>query len=82
MVKIVQLEVGLTGSKEITINGRDRSHVHSNEVPVEEKIISKEVSLDQQWFVLCEVLKIYKKLRFVYEKSCERAGELPHDERR
>jgi len=75
-MKLFEVVVELRGNREITINGRQLQYLKDHDMLLEEKILGKNVSLDQQWAVLCEMRKLVAKLEFVYKKSRIRAGEV------
>lgn len=75
-MKIINFQVELLGNREVIINGRP---VPKGTAEVEEKVIFKTVTLDQQWNTLCELWKLLTKLTDVYNRSRVRAGEISMD---
>ena len=75
-MKMLELMVEMTPNKEVRVNGRPLHYLRDHDVPVEEQVIVKNVPLDQQWMVLCELKKIVGKLEFAYRRSRINAGEV------
>lgn len=73
-MKLFEIVAEFHGNKEVTVNGRPLQGLKDCDIPVEEKVIEKNVSLEQQWFLLCEVRKLIGRLEFTYHKSRLRAG--------
>lgn len=75
-MKIVELVVELTGSKNCLINGVDSFEPRAQHV-FEEKIFLKSLSPDQQWHLLCDVRKLLSKMESAYNEGRAARGELP-----
>jgi len=65
---IADLRVELHGNKEVTINGMN---VQANQClhVMEEQIFRKQLTLDQQWLVLCEARKLLAKMEDAYRTN-------------
>jgi len=77
-MKIVELTVELTGTKNCLVNGVDSFDSRAHHA-FEEKIFSKSLSPEQQWHLLCDVRKLLSKMEHVYNEGRALRGELPVD---
>lgn len=75
-MKLLNLQIELQSNKEVTVNGRPLNYLRNHDIELEEKVIEKNVSLEQQWIVLCEMRKLEARLESAYRKSRIRAGEI------
>jgi hypothetical protein len=75
-MKLFEVVVEMQGNKELVINGRPPHYLRDHDLPVEEKVIERNVSLEHQWMLLCELKKLVAKLEFAYKKSRIRNGEI------
>lgn len=78
-MKIIDFVVELHGNKEVTINGRALQHKDAAMV-VQEDIIFKQLQPEQQWIVICEVMKRLMQLQHCYQKSRVKAKEITMDD--
>jgi hypothetical protein len=72
-MKILNLMVELHGNKEVSLNG---SPLTKGKVDIDEKVIFQQLSLDQQWFIICEVKKTLNMLNNTYQRSRVKSGEV------
>jgi hypothetical protein len=71
---IMDFRVELHGNKEISINGR---RYENGEPMIDEKVIEKQVSTDQQRIVIAMLNKLLAKAQHTYMRSKVTAGEMP-----
>lgn len=73
-MKILEIVAELQPNREVTVNGRNTAAA-GNAVNLDEKLIEKQLSLEQQWELLCLMQQTVAKLFHTYHRSRIRAGE-------
>jgi len=74
-MKIVELVVELTGSRDCLVNGVNSFDPRAQHA-VDEKTFIRQLSPDQQWHVLCESRKLLSKLEDAYTQARVNRGEV------
>lgn len=77
-MKVVELVVELTGTKDCLINGVN-SFSSKPQHSIEEKVFIRQLSPDQQWHVLCELRKLLSKTEDAYTQARINRGEILAD---
>lgn len=76
-MKIINFQVELLPNSEVIVNGRS---LNNSCAEIDEKVLTKRVSLEQQWRLMCEVHKLLNRMVDNYNKGRVRAGEINHEE--
>ena len=72
-MRVIELVVELKGNREVTINGLNSAR---GQFLLEEKVIEKNLTLEQQHHIMCELRKLISRMLDVNHKSRIRAGEV------
>lgn len=72
-MRILQLDIDLHGNRDITINGVRMENGH---VLLDETVIRKQLTLDQQFFILCELKKTLSLVEHIYSATKVNRGEM------
>lgn len=72
---VVQFTADLRGNKDVLLNGIDIRDPRSQGI-IEEKIIEKNLTLDQQWALIMMLRKLSARLEHTYRSSRIRSGEV------
>ena len=78
-MKIFQMDVELQGSGDVTVNGR---RLEEGDAMIDEKIIGKRLSTDQQWKLICVFKKNINKLYSLYRDARVAQGEVTEEDLR
>jgi hypothetical protein len=78
-MRIFLLDVALQGFNEVTVNGR---RLETGDAEIDEKIIAKKLSLEQQWQLICVMKKNINKLYAVYRDARVASGEITTEDLR
>jgi len=78
-MRIFLLDVELQGSGDVTVNGR---RLEAGDAEIDEKIIGKKLSLEQQWQLICLMKKNINKVYAVYRDARVARGEITAEDLR
>lgn len=78
-MRIFLMDVELKGFNEVTVNGR---RLETGDAEIDEQIIAKKLSLEQQWQLICVMKKNINKLYAVYRDARVAQGEITAEDLR
>lgn len=78
-MRIFLMDVELQSFNEVTVNGR---RLETGDAEIDEKIIAKKLTLDQQWQLICLFKKNINKLYSIYRDARVAQGEITTEDLR
>jgi len=78
-MRIFLMDVELKGFSDVTVNGR---RLEIGDAEIDEKIIAKKLSLEQQWQLICVMKKNINKLYSIYRDARVAHGEITTEDLR
>jgi phosphoribosylcarboxyaminoimidazole (NCAIR) mutase len=78
-MRLVEFNVKLESSRDITINGRRIEYLKDHDIQFDEKILAKHAHPEQVYYLLCELHKMAAKMKRTYERCKTIHGEVKPD---
>ena len=78
-MRIFLLDVELKGRCDVAVNGR---RLEDGDAEIDEKIIAKQLTVEQQWQLICVLKKNINKLYSVYRDARVAQGEITAEDLR
>jgi hypothetical protein len=76
-MRIFLMDVKLEAGHEVTVNGR---RLEDGDAEIDEKVIGRQLNLEQQWQLICVLKKNINKLYSAYRAKRVAEGEVTEEE--